>query len=163
MSSEKSSISTDVQVLINSMKRIKDDARARMKASRNQIVSALQELGATHVVVSYSGSGDAGQVDHVEVFRDSDPIQANQPVSSLVSASKWSDAESRWVDFSELKSIPLEDALTEFVYDWLQLDHGGWENNDGASGECKIDVTEGEFVLGHTSYYTESDFTRSTL
>lgn len=163
MSSEKSSNSTDVQALINSMKQVKDDARARMKASRKQILSALQELDATHVVVSYSGSGDAGQVDDVEVFRDSDAIQANHPVSALVSASKWSEVESRWIDFSELKPIPLEDALTEFVYDWLQLEHGGWENNDGASGECRIDVTEGQFVLGHTTYYTESDYTRSTI
>jgi hypothetical protein len=145
------------------MKRIKDDARARLKASRNVILSTLQELHVTHVVVSYSGSGDAGQVDHVDVFRDKEQIEANQPITALVTSSKWSQEDSRWIDLSELKSVPLEEALTEFVYDWLQLEHGGWENNDGASGECKIDVTEGQFVLGHTTYYTESDYAESAI
>lgn len=163
MSSNKSSKSSDVDALIISMKRIKDDARARLKASRNQILSALQELRATHVVVSYSGSGDSGQVDHVEVFRDKEKIQSKQPVTALVSSSKWSEEDSRWIDFSELKSTSLEEALTEFVYDWLTLEHGGWENNDGASGECTINVTEGQFVLGHTAYYTESDYMESAI
>lgn len=163
MSTENPSNSSDVQAFINSMKKVTDDARARLKASRTQILSALQELGATHVVVSYSGSGDAGQVDHVDVYRDKGKVDASQSVTALVTSSKWSQDDSRWIDISEIKSIPLEDALTEFVYDWLTLDHGGWENNDGASGECTINVTEGQFLLGHTSYYTESDYTESAI
>ena len=163
MSNENSSSASDVQELINSMKKVTDDARARLKASRNQILSVLQELGATHVVVTYSGSGDAGQVDHVEVYRDKEKIDSNQIVTALVTSSKWSQEDSRWIDLSEIKSILLEDALTEFVYDWLTLDHGGWENNDGASGECTINVTDGQFLLGHTSYYTESDYTESAI
>lgn len=53
--------------------------------------------------------------------------------------------------------MKLEEALEEFVYDWSESEHAGWENNDGASGECEIDVTADEFSLNHITYYTESE------
>jgi hypothetical protein len=163
MSNDKLTMNAEAQTLLGSMKKVIDDARDRLKANRDRILSTLKELRATHVVVSYSGSGDSGQVDQVEVFRDKVELKATNPTAILVSSSTWSQENSRWDETTEIRSIPLEEALEDFVCDWLQAEHGGWENNDGASGECKIDVRDGQFVLAHTSYYTESDYMESAI
>lgn len=163
MSNGKLTMNAEAQTLLDSMRKVIDDARGKLKANRDRILSTLKELRATHVVVSYSGSGDSGQVDHVEVFRDKKVIKAKKPTAVLVSSSTWSQENSCWDETTEIRSMPLEEALEDFICDWLQAEHGGWENNDGASGECKIDVRDGQFVLAHTSYYTESDYMESAI
>ena len=45
---------------------------------------------------------------------------------------------------------------------WVDLHHGGWENNEGGAGVMTIRVADDHFLLEHVDYYTESsDYTYS--
>lgn len=138
------------------------NAESRLQLNRRRLHKALKRLGATSVVVSYSGSGDSGQIDEVSVYRDEVQIKSEKNVSILVASSKWTEADG-WSERVKSETMTLEAALEQFVYDWIESEHAGWENNDGASGECTITVASNEFILNHVTYYTESESTEHVL
>lgn len=146
-----------------SIKRRREEIRSILLVNKSRILKALKKLCATTVVVSYSGSGDSGQIDHVGIFQDKNELKPETNISVLVTMSKWDEPSSTWAKRSVRKSMPLAEAIEALVYDWLESEHAGWENNDGASGECTIDVTKDDFLLSHTTYYTESDCTEHSL
>ena len=135
---------------------------SRLRLNRRRLHKALKRLGATSVVVSYSGSGDSGQIDEVSVYRDKEQLKSNENVSILVASSKWSK-EGGWIERVKSERVALEAALEQFIYVWIESEHSGWENNDGASGECTIEVASNEFILNHVTYYTESESTEHVL
>lgn len=135
---------------------------SRLRLNRRRLHKALKRLGATSVVVSYSGSGDSGQIDEVSVYRDKEQIKSQENVSILVASSKWTK-DGGWIERVKSTPLALDAALEQFVYDWIESEHAGWENNDGASGECTITVSSNEFILNHVTYYTESESTEHVL
>ena len=139
------------------------DVRACLKANKALILTQLEKMKATEVAVSYCGSGDSGAVEAVNIYRDKKELKVRGQVTMLIKNSSWNETKSDWEETLEEKSIPLDEALREFVTDWLEIEHPGWENNDGASGQCEIDVSKGTFLLGHTNYFTESDYSESDL
>jgi hypothetical protein len=149
--------------VLSSYEKMRQEAKDRARVNRNLILKLLQKKKATHVIVSYSGSGDSGQIDSVDIYRDKDVINAKGAIKVLGRDTRWNVKANAWDEKIEHKILPLDEALREFVYDWIESEHAGWENNDGASGECTIDVSKGTFTLGHTSYYTESDYMESSL
>jgi hypothetical protein len=163
MDTENKTVRPEVDAILQSMAKMRADARCRLKANRDRILKALKAIGVTRVVVSYSGSGDSGQIDHVDIYQGDQKVEAKRQISILRLESRWNAQRSTWDEKLKNKRVSLSEALEELVYDWLEAEHGGWENNDGASGECTIDVSEDQFVLGHTNYYTESDYTESAL
>ena len=143
--------------------KLKEEAHARMKTNRSRISKALKRLGATHVVVSYSGSGDSGQIDEVEIRKGDSTLEPTKSALSLCSTSKWDSENSRWIENMKTKRKPLKEALEDFAYDWIESEYAGWENNDGASGEFTINVASDEFRLSHTYYYTEHETLEHSL
>jgi len=139
------------------------DIRGRLQANRTRLLKALKRIGATHVTVAYSGSGDSGQVDQVEIFQGETKLTPKRKVSILIATSFFNGEKFNWVETVKLKLMPLSEALEQLVYDWSESEHAGWKNNDGASGECTIDIAEDQFLLNHTTYYTESDTTEHSL
>lgn len=148
--------------VLTSMRRRQIDIRSRLEVNRRHLHKALKRLGAASVVVSYSGSGDSGQIDEVSVYRDKEQIKSEKNVSILVASSKWTEADG-WLERVSAKRMAISAALEQFVYDWIESEHAGWENNDGASGECTITVASNEFILNHITYYTESESTEHVL
>ena len=53
----------------------------------------------------------------------------------------------------EEKSLP--DAIEHLCYDFLEQEHGGWENNDGAYGEFILDVAGRTVELDFNGRYTD--------
>jgi hypothetical protein len=87
------------------------------------------------VIASYSGSCDSGEFDEI-AFLD----EAKNAV--------------------EVDAFVYEDFKWR-LYDLLNLEHAGWENNDGASGAITLSVPEKSINIDHTSYFTDS-FQNST-
>lgn len=50
----------------------------------------------------------------------------------------------------------IPDEVEDFLWDLLNSQEGGWENNDGGRGDIKWDVNTDEISIDHTQYYTES-------
>lgn len=132
----------------------KDKCRSRLLQNRDRILQALKNLEITSVVVSYSGSGDDGQINDVELFRGKQLVEIEAEVSVIIGKSKWDPEKSTWINYEEEDLCPFSEAIRDFVYDWIESEYTGWENNDGASGECMIEVATAEFSLEHITYYT---------
>ena len=148
--------------ILSSIRKRQLDARSRLRINRRRLHKALKRLDATSVVVTYSGSGDSGQIDEVNVYRDKTQIKSEKNVSVIVASSKWSQ-DSGWIERVKSESMTLEAGLEQFVYDWIESEHAGWENNDGASGECTIEVATNDFNLNHITYYTKNESTEHVL
>jgi hypothetical protein len=56
----------------------------------------------------------------------------------------------------ESSQTSLRDAIEELCFDFLSQEHGGWENNDGGSGDFTFHVEDRRIELDFTQYFTDS-------
>ena len=158
-----SSVSVDLSSILSGLEQQRASAQARLQTNRYRIHRALTRLGVTSVAISYSGCGDSGQIDSVRMLNGDFEVKSFKNVRVLTATSKFDHESGRWIDSGKYKSVPIHEALESLVYDWLESEYCGWENNDGASGECTIDVATDCFLLEHTWYYTESETMEHSL
>lgn len=129
-----------------------------LKENKSVILDALKDANATKVLVSYSGSGDSGGIDFVQVFRKktdiTDTLEAIE-VEIIGVCHRWNYDE--FNPETKKTKYTLTKALEEFVSDWIAVHHPGWYNNDGADGEATITVTGGKFELSHNEHHTQSE------
>jgi len=57
----------------------------------------------------------------------------------------------------------LQDAIESLCYDYLEVTHGGWENNDGAFGEFHLDVAERTVDLEFHGRFSDTYTTNHTF
>jgi len=137
-----------------------EQVRAANKAA---LLQALSSIGATSATVTYSGSGDSGQVDEIWISPDSALYAAKGVKVVYLTVQYTYDREGETFNFTrrilgiDRKELSLRQALEDFAWDYIGLYHAGWENNDGGDGEMTIDVTTQVATLGHNDYYTESN------
>jgi hypothetical protein len=93
---------------------------------KKTIMPKLAELGVRKVTVNYSGSGDEGLIDGIDV----EPEGVTIP--------------------DELKE-QISDLADEFLY----AEHGSWGDGDGATGTIVIDPVESKIVNEHGWYFTD--------
>ncbi len=101
-----------------------------------QVAARLRVAGVARLEVEYDGCGDSGQIESVLAF----------------------DAGGSEVEPSSengLKSMELE----TLFYDLLEARHPGWENNDGAFGEFKWNLTTEELAHVHNDRFTDYETT----
>ena len=100
-------------------------------AEKTALLTALQEAGVTVAVIEYSGCGDSGQVDTIEL----------QPSG-----------------IGEAATIrKLEEQLEGFTALLIDHYHCGYENNEGGGGSVTIDVVAGTVQYDSYDYYTETE------
>lgn len=119
------------------------------------LISALKTLGLSSATMTYSGGGDSGQVDTVEVAPTC-PAALTSEVTVLDEGFRKDEASGQFQPTTIEKPMSLEDALEDFV-SRVSYEHSpGWENNDGGRGELTLNAEDGTYHLEHTDYYTES-------
>lgn len=109
-----------------------------------RVATALREIGAEQIVVTYEGMGDSGGVNMAEVSGGEEPY----PDVALL------------VDPADKESLVIEMSLTSAAEDLAEnaiteAGHDGYENNEGGNGIFTI-TADGEVTLDHTDSYTES-------
>lgn len=52
--------------------------------------------------------------------------------------------------------MSLLELLEWLLMDYVCLDFGGWENNEGGRGDITWELAADRIGIEHTSYYTES-------
>ena len=130
------------------------------RAVKHRILQALRELGACNVVIRYTGSGDSGCIDEVEVFgpanRESDQsvqnLEEQVAQKTILAESRYGtfDHETgRWKDETKLSECSLKSALEDLCYHLLSVHFPGWEINDGSDGVFEMDVETGTISLEH--------------
>lgn len=115
-------------------------------ANKALAIEALRGAGVTRVTVEFSGSGDSGQLDSIDV----DGTEPFGPIDvTLRSTSMYGGGEETFTSVDD-----LIDNLTFQVID--ATGHSGYENNDGASGTITFDIEAGTIEFSIDSYFTES-------
>src|SRR5262245_30758311 len=99
---------------MGSMDDLHDRRKDKFSENKKVILALLHELNVEHVVVSYSGYADSGQIDYVSVLRNGSEIGIGKiRVGILQDGSTWNDEEKKWVDKTETKEMSLEEALQD--------------------------------------------------
>jgi hypothetical protein len=102
-------------------------------------------LNITHVSVSFDGSGDSGQIDHIAIESNGIEVGGDSPITVWrngrsvfnTEASKWETGE----PFEE--TVSLTEAITDHVNAALDKSGVDWYNNDGGYGEWTWDASTG--------------------
>lgn len=131
--------------------------------NRHTLLAALQSVGATHVEVTFEGSGDSGCVEdvHYTWLGNSGDENTDNALDEL--QVPWNCSEglklnpqtNQWEKQYKLKITPLRTVIEEFSYELLDQDHGGWENDEGAYGMLEIDVITSTIRLVFNERYLE--------
>lgn len=137
-----------------------NEIKRRLKLNKPAVLDALKKLKVTSISVSYTGSGDSGQVDSVDAFsKDEKEVSLEGTKVTIVNlSSKFNQKTKKFEEKEAKQETSLGDALREIVYDILEMEYPGWEINDGSSGNLRINVKDKKFKLEHTTYYTESKY-----
>jgi hypothetical protein len=133
--------------------------------NRAAVMEKLKALGVSSVTVNYDGMGDSGQIEDVTFYSSSDPVEIMAGADIRQTRVSWLDHHTyRWPQPEPTVSDkPLDEALEHLCYNYLEVHHDGWENNDGAEGEFAFDVAEGTVTLTHRERVTEFDTTETEL
>lgn len=109
--------------------------REKLENIQRELPEAARQLkaaGVAHVVITYDGCGDEGQIQDIA----------------------YRDAEGQPIDPSGKVSI-TEDALLDLFYDLTQARHPGWENNEGAYGAFEWDLAADTLRHRHNDRFTD--------
>jgi hypothetical protein len=126
--------------------RVDTDTRPHNKAA---VFDALAAAGITHVIVSFDGCGDSGQIESIEAKKGDDIVDLPGPQIDI-HRTHWGMSQ------PECLVLTLTDAVEQLAYDCLEDRHGGWENNEGAYGEFAFDVAARTITLDYNERYIET-------
>jgi hypothetical protein len=126
--------------------------RAQAEANdhnKTVVLDALSEAGIASVTVEFDGEGDSGQINGVHCEGSgADLAKINVTVRHAAFGGAISE-----------KTETLESAVESLCYGYLEFEHGGWENNDGAFGEFTIDVAARTIALEFSARFSTYDTT----
>jgi hypothetical protein len=128
----------------------------KVAQAKTSLFDCLEDAGLILITVDFDGSGDSGQIEGIFAFDENGEVavpRASLPCISLNAGAR--------ADTTELQSV--SDVVEALAYDFLEEEHGGWENNDGAYGEFRFDVTDRTITLAYherimTSQYSENSW-----
>ena len=113
------------------------------KTNKKAIFDALASVNITEVLVEFDGEGDSGQIEMLTVVRNGGPVSMPEATVRLREASFGSTG-------LVISHCSLREGIETLCYDFLEDEHGGWENNDGAFGEFRFHVAERRIDLEFT-------------
>lgn len=122
------------------------------------LFDALSRLGVATVTVEFDGSGDSGQIEDIKGMNPAGeqvPLPEDHTVTILAPDHPWptdNDWRTRLQEQQQCEickqkglhepHLPIEKAIETFCEDWLNVAHGGWENNEGGFGEFEFNVPD---------------------
>jgi hypothetical protein len=121
--------------------------------NKTALFDALAAAGVTHVVLSFDGYGDSGQIENIKV-KAGDTIVAMPEAEIEIARAEWAQPE------PQRSLVSLANAIEGLVYDLLDERHCGWENNDGAYGDFTFDVAARSITLDYNERITDSEYSQ---
>ncbi|MDO7837326.1 hypothetical protein Q4610_19965 [Sphingobium sp. HBC34] len=115
----------------------------------------LQAKSIILVTVDFDGSGDSGQIEDMFAFDAQGEVALPEDKLSVAGANSPADG-----DADERGRV--KDVIETLAYDLLEGEHGGWENNEGAYGEFRFDVTERIITLGYHERMMATEYSETT-
>jgi hypothetical protein len=115
------------------------------------LLPVLLNLDIKQVYVNFSGSGDEGYIDHVDL----QPAPKELPVVSIQDRTR-DYQDGQWVYREFHRELPLDKAIEHIVYGYLESANVDWYNDDGGHGYFSIDFQAGNIEFEVNQNYTES-------
>ena len=106
-----------------------ESAPQQIGTFKNSIIPKLTEVGVTKLTVNYSGSGDEGSIDGIDV----EPEGLALPHE-------------------------LEEQISDLADEFLYSEHGSWGDGDGTTGTIVVDPVEGKIINEHGWYFTDANY-----
>lgn len=109
-----------------------------------RVLPVLRAREVRQVTVAFDGCGDSGSVDGVDygdVAIDGEAIDVELPTTDV----EWQGSEPPAE--RQLRWTPLNEAITQLTYDYIEETAINWYDNDGGFGELKINVQAGTVSL----------------
>ena len=113
--------------------------------------------------MTYAGSGDSGSVEEVSGRDAATGARFDTLALITVFADQSDYQDGAWHAIVVEQQVSIDQALRDFAEEAVELLHGGWENNEGASGSVIFDCQNGTVRIQHTAYFTDSDYEETTL
>lgn len=113
-----------------------------------KVFKTLKGLQLKRVQVNFDGCGDSGQIDSVAYGKtatgsceenktiDETPVEGVE----ITDTTRWDEKAKDWV--SEMRAGNLRDAIEQLCYDLLEMEHGGWEINEGSFGTFEFTIKD---------------------
>ena len=121
---------------------------AASAANRAAVFDALSATSITAVIVEFDGEGDSGQITDIAGFTGELSVQI-PAISIHLQQAAWNADELSTVAES------LRDAIETLCYDYLEHEHGGWENNDGGNGTFHFDIAKRSIRLEFNERFSD--------
>jgi hypothetical protein len=121
--------------------------------NKTALFDALAAAGVTHVILTFDGYGDSGQIENVEA-KAGDTLVAMPEGTVEIAEAVWGKPE------PARTAVSIADVIERLVYDLLTETHCGWENNDGAYGDFTFNVAERTITLDYNERYTASEYSQ---
>ena len=101
----------------------------QVQTFKETIMPKLAELGVTKLTIHYSGSGDEGFIDGIDIEPDDVAIPDE-----------------------------LKEHMSNLAEDFLYERHGSWGDNDGSTGTIVIDPLGNKIINEHGWYFTDVNY-----
>ncbi|WP_338333697.1 DUF6878 family protein [Acetobacter sp. LMG 32666] len=142
---------SDTQTILAQMDRYNRLKRESQTEDRATVMTALKACGITKVVIRYDGYGDSGGVEDCQVEGGQGQESLSVPVQTKLVDWLSSEAASH--------TAPLSEVLETLAMQYVAVEHCGWENNEGGSGDVTFDPVADTITVSHTeNYISHEDF-----
>jgi len=146
----------DTKIIESAHERHQQNVAQANFLNKTAVFDALVKAGVTRVTVDFDGEGDSGQIENLQAYTGDAPAQW-PAVTVECQRAVWNNSR------LDAASLPLQEAVETLCYDYLEQEHGGWENNDGAYGEFTFHVAEQRIELSFHARFVDSFHTASTF
>jgi hypothetical protein len=129
-------------------------SKALVKANTHNktvVFDALAAAGLTTVTVEFDGEGDSGQIESVVACTGEAHVDLPEASVTLLRATTQRDTDTPFPS-----ECSLAEAIETLCYDYLEQEHGGWENNDGAFGTFQFDIGARAITLEFNGRYSDT-------
>jgi hypothetical protein len=138
-------------------------------AFKPKLFEAMKQASIGHATVEFDDSGDSGSVVGIASTSIDGTILSDLPNFAVdhttfrydmapVTPSDEDAEHNKNLVFriiATTQPMALADVLEEIFWDLIGRRHGGWENEDGAYGECRFDAMDGTVTLEVNERYTD--------
>src|SRR5262249_17261999 len=123
-------------------------AASLREGNKAVLFDALQKAGISVVHVDFDGCDDSGQIEGVTAMRGNLTVDLPDDLVEIAQAD-WGNPE------PVRRSFRIREAIEELAYDFLALEHGGWEIDGGSYGEFVFNVTARTITLTLNARYVD--------
>lgn len=128
--------------------------------NKNLLYIILKANNTKTVLVEFDGSGDSGSIDSVNLSKKSHippwlPQHSDADCSNILEEVFIGSRTLKYDEDDEDEDSTVEEVIKTICYNLIEIEHPGWENNDGAYGEFVFDIENDKITYTHNTRITD--------